>query len=279
MRSSLIARRSPPTFEARIRRAKDLASRYPFASEALQFYERLAGCQQELYNDFDAHRVTEKGTHLPESLWPKLDLLILLPRAGSFLSCIEEFGPPPLAQSAGELRSVGRNRWQEALLESWRGGPDSCGHLTTAEALICRAFLQPYAEYLADHSEQPEVQETPHLCPLCSSQPQVGVLRQEGDGAKRSLICVLCSTEWDYRRIGCPSCGEENAQNLPVYIAEQFPHIRVEACDACHHYLKTIDLTKDGHAIAVVDELAAIPLSLWAEENGYTKLEPNLLGI
>lgn len=29
----------------------------------------------------------------------------------------------------------------------------------------------------------------------------------------------------------------------------------------------------------VVDELAAIPLSLWASENGYTKLNPNLLGL
>jgi hypothetical protein len=29
------------------------------------------------------------------------------------------------------------------------------------------------------------------------------------------------------------------------------------------------DLTKNGLAIPVVDELATIPLNLWAEENGY----------
>ncbi len=29
----------------------------------------------------------------------------------------------------------------------------------------------------------------------------------------------------------------------------------------------------------VVDELAAIPLSLWAAENRYTKLSPNPLGL
>ena len=26
-----------------------------------------------------------------------------------------------------------------------------------------------------------------------------------GDGGKRSLICSLCATEWDFRRIVCPA--------------------------------------------------------------------------
>ena len=55
--------------------------------------------------------------------------------------------------------------------------------------------------------------------------------------------------------------------------------MRVEACDTCRHYIKTIDLTKDGRAVPVVDELAAIPLSLWAGENGYAKVSATLLGI
>ena len=29
-------------------------------------------------------------------------------------------------------------------------------------------------------------------------------------------------------------------------------------------------MTKNGKAVPVVDELAAIPVSLWAQENGYT---------
>jgi formate dehydrogenase maturation protein FdhE len=70
----------------------------------------------------------------------------------------------------------------------------------------------------------------------------------------------------------CPACGEESVDKLPVYVAEELSHIRVEACE-------TIDLTKDGRAVPVVDELAAIPLSLWAAENRYKKLSTNLLGI
>jgi len=67
-------------------------------------------------------------------------------------------------------------------------------------------------------------------------------------------------------------------KKLPVYVAEQFSHIRIEACDTCKSYLRTIDLTKNGCAIPIVDDLAAIPLSLWAQERGYTRLQPNLLG-
>jgi len=44
----------------------------------------------------------------------------------------------------------------------------------------------------------------------------------------------------------CPTCGEEVEGKLPVYVAEQLPHIRVEACDTCKFYLRTVDLTKDG---------------------------------
>ncbi len=63
-----------------------------------------------------------------------------------------------------------------------------------------------------------------------------------------------------------------------MYAAQQLPHIGVEACDTRRSYLPTVDLTKDGHAIPMVDHLAAIPLSLWAHEHDYSRLQPNLLG-
>jgi FdhE protein len=54
--------------------------------------------------------------------------------------------------------------------------------------------------------------------------------------------------------------------------------MRVEGCETCKFYLQTVDLTKDGHAVPLVDDLAAIPLTLWAHEHGYSRLQPNLLG-
>ncbi len=66
---------------------------------------------------------------------------------------------------------------------------------------------------------------------------------------------------------------------MPVYTAGEFEHVRIEACETCKTYIKTVDLTKNGLAVPVVDELATTPLNLWAQEKGYTKLEPNLLGL
>ncbi len=77
----------------------------------------------------------------------------------------------------------------------------------------------------------------------------------------------------------CPQCGEEDVDKLPIFRAEEFPHIRVDACDSCQSYLLTVDLTKDPAAVPVVDEIAAIPLNLWAQEQGYTKLQVNLFDV
>jgi FdhE protein len=64
-----------------------------------------------------------------------------------------------------------------------------------------------------------------------------------------------------------------------VYTAKEFPHVRIEACDTCRTYIKSVDLTKNGLAVPVVDELATISLALWADERGYTKVQLNLLGM
>jgi FdhE protein len=89
---------------------------------------------------------------------------------------------------------------------------------------------------------------------------------------------MLCAHEWAFRRIYCPACGEEREPQMAHYSAPEIAHVRVDVCDTCHTYLKSIDLTKTGLAVAVVDELATIPLDLWAREHGYQKLQINLLG-
>jgi FdhE protein len=273
-------------WDQRIARAQELAATHPFAAEGLRFYERIASFQKSLYESLAAgNRMagTAKRTRPPGSLRDELELFLLLPWFGSFLPFVADIAPPPLAQSAAEMSSLGTLRWEEVLDAFWRADDPDAAPLTPGEALLAWTFLQPYAEHLADRTERPQggaaVEGTPPLCPLCSSRPQVGVLRPLGDGGKRSLVCSLCATEWEYRRIVCPACGEESVDKLPVYIAEELPHVRVEACDTCRHYIKTIDLTKDGLAVPVVDELAAIPLSLWAAEKEYSKVCPNLLGV
>ena len=129
------------------------------------------------------------------------------------------------------------------------------------------------AERLADLALQQRSPGDHEHQPLCS------VLRPEGDGGKRSLVCAVCFTDWEFNRIRCPNCGEEDERKLPVHTAEQIGWVRVEACDSCRSYLKSIDLTKNGLAVPEVDEVAAVALDVWAAEQGYSKLCPNLFGL
>ncbi len=258
-------------WDRRIERADALAAALPFAAEVLQFYKRVEMLQKALYSNRAGAYANASGKDLQVQL--------LLPKFAEFLSTVETCAPQPIAQSARDLNAQGTERWQDLLTSFWRTAPEfepSPGH---PEVLLAWIFLQPQAEYLADHNGHISRQETLAVCPFCSGKPIVGVLRPEGDGAKRSLICSMCATEWAYGRIICPACGEETVEKLAVYTASQFEHVRVEACDTCRRYIKTVDLTKNGHAVPVVDELATMPLNLWAQEHGYVKLQPNLLGI
>ena len=266
-------------WDQRIERAGALAAAHPFAAEVLQFYKRMAMLQQALYSHAEGACGNESGKSVSGLLQQDLHFHLLLPKFGEFLSTVETCAPQLMAESARDLSAQGTERWQDLLYSFWRTASDFELSPGRPEVLLAWIFLQPHAEYLADHDGHISRQEALAVCPFCCGKPIVGVLRPEGDGAKRSLICSMCATEWTYGRIICPACGEETVEKLAIYTASQFDHVRVEACDTCRRYIKTVDLTKNGHAVPVVDELATMPLNLWAQERGYVKLQPNMLGI
>jgi formate dehydrogenase accessory protein FdhE len=279
-------------WDRRIRRANELASSYPFSAEGLRYYARLATFQKGVYGEIQKALAGSPRISSDRSLRDELDFFLLLPKFPGFLSLIQQIAPAPLAQSAATLAMKGSAAWQHAIEDFWYRDPDlaagadgaeqaqSTDHFaaTYSDRVLAWIFLQPYAEYLADHRKVTSVDGTPSTCPLCGGKPAVGVLRSEGDGAKKSLICMLCAHEWAFRRIYCPACGEEREPQMAFYSAPEIAHVRVDVCDTCHTYLKSIDLTKTGLAVAVVDELATTPLDLWAREHGYEKLQINLLG-
>ena len=275
----------------RISRANELSSSFPFAAEGLRFYSRVATFQKSFYEEIQKALADVPKTYSDRPLRDELDLFMLLPKFSGFLSMIEQIAPAPLAGACASLAQKGPAGWQHAIEDFWYTDPELDMSIADTETkfadrdvesysskLLAWIFLQPYAEYLADHSEAKIVDGTPSTCPLCGCKPIVGLLRSEGDGAKKSLVCMLCAHEWAFRRIYCPACGEEREPQMAYYSAPEIAHVRVDVCDTCHTYLKSIDLTKTGRAVAVVDELASIPLDLWACEHGYEKLQTNLLG-
>jgi FdhE protein len=266
-------------WDQRMRRADDLALAHPFAAEVLKFYKHLAGFQKKLYSYVEGAEGNGSGKRPSRLSREDLNLELLLPKFPEFLANVETVAPPPVAQFARDLKTQGPGRWRDCLTSYWGTAQDFQLNPGHEEVLLAWLFLQPYAEYLADHSERAFANKALAICPFCLGKPVVGVLRPEGDGGKRSLICSMCATEWPYGRIVCTACGEETVEKLAVYTASQFDYMRVEACDTCHYYIKTVDLTKNGLAVPVVDELATIPLDLWAQEHQYVKLQANLIGV
>jgi formate dehydrogenase maturation protein FdhE len=49
----------------------------------------------------------------------------------------------------------------------------------------------------------------------------------------------------------------------------------VDARDT-YTYIKSIDLSKNGNAVPVMDELATVSLNLWAQGHNYKKAQPCL---
>ena len=256
-------------WQQRIRRAEHLAAQHPFAAEILGFYMHLARFQEVL-----SHRIERAGGKTSVSPSDP-DLAELVGSFPPFLSLVEEKAPAPLAQVAHDLRNADPHSWTGLFTEVWTH-IDSPTH---PQEFLVLAFLQPYAEFARSQANLQLGGYTSLLCPFCNRKPALGILRQQGDGGRRSLLCGFCLTEWEFRRLICAGCGEDDHAKLPVYTAAELPYIRVECCDTCRTYIKTIDLTKNGLAEPLVDELASVPLNLWAQEHGYAKLHPNLLGM
>ena len=103
-------------------------------------------------------------------------------------------------------------------------------------------------------------------CPVCGSAPKLADL--SGEGGKRTLHCSLCETAWPYPRLRCPFCENDNREDLSYLKAESEEGLRVDLCNRCGQYLKTIDLRElAGPVIVPLDDVATWHLDIIAQEN------------
>jgi hypothetical protein len=186
-----------------------------------------------------------------------------------------ENGPEVLSDDARarqkDLPATARAR----LLVYWAGDRPS------SEDYLSRAILRPYVELLRSVNVAPDRVHRRGQCPFCGGGPWISA-RREGslmEGARRMLGCALCGGEWLFGRILCPSCHEGDPYKLPSFQNDSNPALRIEACETCHRYVKSIDLSQDARPIPEVDDLASIAMDLWAVEQGFTRIEPGLAGI
>ena len=227
-----------------------LAARYPASREALEFYGEIARFQQQAEGSGTASDV-ESALKLHEPL----------------RRLVRERGSQVLKQAA---EALDEGACREALY-AYLGQIDT----TSARSFFARVLLQPRVFSQGDGGRS----HPDNLCPHCGHPPQVGVLRPKGDGAALTLTCSLCLSEWPFPRSQCTACGEQDEKKIAYYSPEQIAHLQTQVCDTCQRYLHHVDLAKDIQAVPDVDEIAALPLDVWALERGYRKQQPNLVGI
>lgn len=281
-------------------RAEVLRVRYTFAREPLTLYRALVDEQERVWA---AARVDNP---VPADL-PRYVAEHALP---AVIDATTAAGPPALAnvvraQFAGASSEAGAEMIRRWLLADEQ---------PPAERYLARAAAGPVLEALGGRAGEacgtvPGGAADDRHCPLCGGLPQLAFVAAPPESlaaGPRSLLCSRCATAWAYPRLTCASCGEQDTAKMTVLAEEgtderalsgstvrglrgrgearpggggpRFPHLRVDACTTCSRYLVSVDLGRDPRAVPTVDELAAIPLDLYAADRGFTKVVPNLMG-
>ena len=259
------------SWETKIHRADELAAKEDATRELLVFYSNLLRAQKDIYDNLRCRKEWLPSGSLQDDL-PEIRSLLQ-----ELLKTIEKIGTPVLVAEAQTLLQLTEAELDQILLEQW--------HDPSSNYFFAKAFLQPYARYLVEmniHLKNRHFVSNENRCPICAGKPQVSCLlvkESSADGGGRDLICSTCLTVWAFRRVVCANCGEERPAKLGCFQSPQHDYIRIEACDSCGYYIKGIDLTRYGLAVPLVDEVAAAPLDLWAQEHGYQKIELNLVGL
>jgi FdhE protein len=131
-----------------------------------------------------------------------------------------------------------------------------------------RPIFEAYAHELKNHVDQ-EIWHRGY-CPICGSKPLIAELREEG---ARFLVCSLCSFEWRFIRLKCPSCGNDDHKTLKYFYTEsEGAANRIDICDKCKRYIKTIDTREvSGGIIPIVEDMGTLYLDVLAQEEGYLR--------
>ena len=104
-------------------------------------------------------------------------------------------------------------------------------------------------------------------CPTCGGSPGFAFLGEES--GMRYLLCSRCSSQWPYRRVGCPFCATRDHTKLSYYLSEDEEY-RLYVCKACRRYLKLLDLRKAGRELVLpVEQISTMGMDVAARQEGY----------
>lgn len=111
-----------------------------------------------------------------------------------------------------------------------------------------------------------------NYCPVCGGVPDFAYL--ETKVAERYMVCSRCDTEWQYQRLQCPYCRNQD-QSLLTFSEDEQGLYRLYQCKKCQCYLKAIDLRKtDDEVLLPLERFYTIHVDSQAQEMGYHPYSP-----
>ena len=109
-------------------------------------------------------------------------------------------------------------------------------------------------------------------CPVCGSPPAISILRGEGE---RFLFCSFCDHEWHSQRIYCPFCENKDQKTLHYFFSKEEEEYRVNVCDQCRKYIKTIDTRKIKRPVyPFIEQVTTLHLDMLAQNRGFQSGHP-----
>jgi FdhE protein len=153
----------------------------------------------------------------------------------------------------------------EYLREGDVGGGDQSDLLALIFDVALRPFLRARASSLATLVNDAAWYRG--YCPVCGGEPDFAALDRQG--GRRRLLCSRCDSTWTFLRVGCPFCGNSDPRQLGHYPSEDGAY-RLNVCESCHRYIKTIDLRETaGERMLEVERVLTVAMDLAAEKAGY----------
>jgi FdhE protein len=139
-----------------------------------------------------------------------------------------------------------------------------------------KPFVEAFASHLRDMVDE-DVWDKGY-CPVCGSQPLMGELK--GEEGKRTWTCSFCESQWRGKRLMCPFCENTDHKTLRYFYTEKEKAYRIDVCDKCKRYIKTVDARQLSDEIFLpVEDLATLHLDILAAEKGFKRESFDLLGI
>lgn len=270
-------------------RIEQILKKRPKYKEILTFYLRVKEEQEKSRSQlhlkpFSLRKewkdlLSQEGFSLIEKKDFPIDIEASIKLFGSLCEVAQE-GNPHLARQVSMIRdAVGGKRLN---LEEIFSGKVKEEKVAEAVGLDQKVFT-----FLIYQSKKPSIEEGVEIlkkeleveswskgyCPLCGSLPSLALLR--GEGGKRYLRCSYCGFEWRVDRLFCPFCGNRDQGTLQYFFGEGEETFRMDTCEKCHQYLKTIDTRVMEMIDLELEDIATLHLDLLASQKGYRRPVPH----